>query len=43
MVVGNREEDLAIVELHFASDMLCDPTHKPMEKTNYSRRKDCIS
>ena len=35
VVPGHREVDLSVEELHYASDLLSNTTHEPMEETNY--------
>ena len=34
VVPGHREVDLSVEELHYASDLLGNTTHQPMEETN---------
>ena len=35
VVPGHGEVDLSVEELHYASDLLGNTTHQPMEQTNY--------
>ena len=41
--LGNREEDLTIVQFCFASNLLSNSTHQPVEKANYKKivEKQC--
>ena len=46
MVSLNREENLAVVQFHTATYLLCNATHQAMEKTNWqtilgNRRQCC--